>query len=160
MTGPDTDRYLMDTIQNDDISKIGTYDIDNDDVILTLCPAGCGGPVIGHIYYDDDNCLRNASPDHDDYTDEKSKILQENIKNLPAWNKTKMLWITEKTRCTYDLCPKSFKNMFILYDHMKNDHFISESMIAPKLMNQKSNVGSSTTIEEAIKLLAISQANT
>ena len=75
MTGPDLDRYLMDTIQNDDISKIGTYDIDNDDVILTLCPAGCGGPVIGHIYDDDDNCLRKASPDHDDYTDETSKIL-------------------------------------------------------------------------------------
>ena len=37
MTGPDMDRYLKDTIQNDDILKIGTYDTDNDDIILHLC---------------------------------------------------------------------------------------------------------------------------
>ena len=160
MTGPDMDRYLKDTIQNDDISKIGTYDTDNDDVILHLCPEGCGGPVIGHIYDDDDKCSRKASPDHDDYTDEKSKTLQENIKNLPAWKKTKMLWITEKARCTCDLCPKSFKNMFVLYDHMKNDHSMSENMIEPKLMNHKTKEATSTTIEEAIRLLAISQTNT
>ena len=161
MTGPDMDRYLKDTIQNDDITKIGTYDIDNDDVILHLCPEGCGGPVIGHIYDDNDKCSRKASPDHDDYTDEKSKTLQENIKNLHAWKKTKMLWITEKTRCKCDLCPKSFKNMFVLYDHMKNDHNMSENMIAPKLTNQKPNEvpSTSTSIEEAIRLLSINQTH-
>ena len=65
MTGPDLDRYLNDTIQND-ITKIGTYDKDLDDKILHLCPSGCGGPIIGHLYNDDDECLRQASPDHDD----------------------------------------------------------------------------------------------
>ena len=123
--------------QNDDIAKIGTYDIDNDDVILHLCPAGCGGPIIGHIYNDDDECLRKASPDHDPYTEDQSRNMQENIKRLPAWNKAKMIWITDKPKCKCDMCTKTCKTMFHLYDHMKNDHKIPEPMITSKLTDTK-----------------------
>ena len=87
MTGPDLDRYLKDTIQNDDITKIGTYDKDTDDVILHLCPSGCGGPIIGHLYDDDDNCLRKASLDHDNYTDEKSKSCKKTSRTCPPGTK-------------------------------------------------------------------------
>ena len=116
MTGPELDRYLDDTIQNDDIDKIGTYDENLDDVTLTLCPSGCGGPVLGHIYNDDDECLRKASPDHDPYTEDQSRNMQENIKRLPAWNKAKMIWITDKPKCKCDMCTKTCKTMFHLYD--------------------------------------------
>ena len=153
MTGPELDRYLDDTIQNDDIDKIGTYDENLDDVTLTLCPSGCGGPVLGHIYNDDDECLRKASPDHDPYTEDQSRNMQENIKRLPAWNKAKMIWITDKPKCKCDMCTKTFKTMFHLYDHMKNDHKISEPMITSKLTDTKSNVTLPNSIEEAIKML-------
>ena len=47
-TGKDMDKYLRDDIKNDDIYKYGQYDSFNYDIVLTLCPEGCGAPLIGH----------------------------------------------------------------------------------------------------------------
>ena len=91
MTGMEMETYLDDSIQNDDVSKLGTYDEKTDDVDLTLCPTGCGGPIIGHIYNDNDDCARKVSSQHKDLTTDESDTLIENIKSLPSWKKAKML---------------------------------------------------------------------
>ena len=57
-TGEEMDKYLEDEIKNVDVTLFGAYDKDTDDVILTLCPKNCGGPLIGHVDDDNEDCLR------------------------------------------------------------------------------------------------------
>ena len=123
------DTYLSGSLQNEDVTKFATFNEDTDDVDFILCPAGCGGPVIGHIYDDDDKCSRKACPQHNDLTTAKANTLIDNIKNTPSWKLAKLLWITDTAKCTCAICTKTCTTMFHLYSHIKDEHKIPEKLI-------------------------------
>ena len=56
-TGDDLNEYLEKEIAMEDVKDLDVYDKDKDDVTLKLCPKGCGGPVLGHLNDQNDNCL-------------------------------------------------------------------------------------------------------
>ena len=157
-TGDDMDKFLGNAIKNVDVSLFGSYDKDTDDVTFTLCPRNCGGPLIGHIDDQDDDCIRDTSTQHDPLTDAETKSLIDTIKALSNWNKAKLLWITDPVSCTCDMCQKKSISMFHLYDHMATEHKIKETMIKTKIQAIRSKIVVPNTLEEAIKLLVASQS--
>ena len=99
------------------------------------------------VYNENNECMRKASSHHKDLTEVESNVLQEN----------KMMWITDKLKCTCDMCTKRCTTMFHLYDHLKDDHKISEKMIILKLMAIKSNVDCSDADQELVNCSAAAQ---
>ena len=80
------------------------------------------------------------------------------IKQLPNWNKAKLMWIKEPEKCKCDQCDKTCPSMFHLYDHMKTEHRSLDTFIANKINEKKFSIPeTSNTIEQAVKALLQSQ---
>ena len=155
-TGEEMDKYMGDDIKYDNITTFGTYDKNTDDVTLTLCPKACGGPIIGHLEDVNGDCKRHSSPNHKALTDDESLALINNIKHLSNWNKAKLMWTTDPTSCTCDICKKKCLSQFHLYDHLKTDHNFPNTMIKTKILAIQSKVAVPNTLEDPMKLLVTS----
>ena len=140
------------------VTNFGVYDKAKDDVDLTLCPKACGGPVMGHLYDQNNECLRKSNPNHADLTKAESHKLIDDIKSLPSWNKAKLLWMTNTEICTCDMCHKVCPTLFHLHDHLRDEHRSLDSFIADKVDLRKfKRPASPSTIEEAVKTLLQTQ---
>ena len=101
-TGEDLNEYMDKEIALENIEDLGVYDKDKDDVKLKLCLKGCGGPVLGHLNDLDNNCLRISDKKYAKLNDNEVTKLVDEIKQLPNWNKAKLMWIKEPEKCKCD----------------------------------------------------------